>query len=267
MVKVKKSRYTLDTLRPLNIAYENNHFLDQSDVDKANAFVELIESTRKKGHPQPGDLMIYVSKHGDYYPSALIEKENENNITVCVNPFIPFVSRIGNRIVCDVSGGPFYQVEKSDAKFKGWDIAYFKDWGNCGPCANGAVTFAARVPLWEYREPDPLYGDFTTKEWERFYFSKDMNSEYLYQGNGKCFKSEEDFRQFIQDHEGTVFPGNWKNQVVVWCFRHSVKGISLEEWNMLDVPSSERVVQGRLQVVKIFKDMDKHESVFYYVSQ
>lgn len=268
-MKVTKNRYTLGTLLPLNIYYDNDHSLEQSDVDMANAFVELIERTRKEEHPQTGDLMIYVSKHGDYYPRALIEKEYENKMSVCENPYIPFVYRIGYGIGCDVSGGPFYQVKMSDAKFKGWNSAYFKDWGHCGPCANGAVTFAARVPLWEYREPDPLYGDFTTKDWERIYVIKntDRNSEYLYQGIGICCKSEEDFRQFLQDHEGTVFPGNWKNQVVVWCYRHSVKGISREHWNKLDVPALERVVQGRIQMVKLCKDMENHESVFYYVSQ
>lgn len=268
MLQATKNKYTLETLLPLNVSYDCEHCLTQSDVDMANTLVELIERTRTDEHPQVGDLMVHVSKHGDYSPRALIEKEYEGALSVCIHPYIPFVYRKGNGIGCDVSGGPFCRVEISDVEFKGWDTAYFKEWGHCGPRANGAVNFAASVALWEYREPDPLYGDFTTKDWQRIYVRKDtdVDAEYLYQGIGICCKDEEEFEEFLSDHEGTAFPGNWHNQVVVWCFKHSVKGISREQWDAMDIPVSERIVHGRRQPVKIYKDMENHESVFHYLS-
>lgn len=268
MLQATKNKYTLETLLPLNVSYDYDHYLTQSDVDMANTLVELIERTRTEEQPHAGDLMIHLSKHGDYSARALIEKECDGALSVCIHPYIPFVYRKGNGIGYDVSGGPFCKVEISDTKFKGWDTAYFKEWGHSGPRANGCVNFAARVALWEYREPDPLYGDFTTKDWQRIYVRKDTDRDagYLYQGIGMCCKDGEEFGQFLRDHEGTVFPGNWENQVVVWCFKHSVKESPREQWDAIDVPVSERVIHGRLQPVKICKDMEKHESVFHYVT-
>ena len=268
MLQATKNKYTLETLLPLNVSYDCEHCLTQSDVDMANTLVELIEQTRTDEHPQVGDLMVHISKHGDYSPCALIEKEYKGALSVCIHPYIPFVYRKDNGIGCDVSGGPFSRVEISDLEFKGWDTAYFKEWGHCGPRANGCVNFAAQVALWEYREPDPLYGDFTTKDWQRIYVRKDTDGDagYLYQGIGICCKDKEEFEEFLSDHEGTAFPGNWHNQVVVWCFKHSVKGISREQWDAMDITVSERVVHGRIQPVKICKDMENHESIFHYLS-
>lgn len=268
MLQATKNKYTLETLLPLNVSYDCEHCLTQSDVDIANTLVELIEQTRTDEHPQVGDLMVHISKHGDYSPCALIEKEYKGALSVCIHPYIPFVYRKDNGIGCDVSGGPFSRVEISDIEFKGWDTAYFKEWGHCGPRANGCVNFAAQVALWEYREPDPLYGDFTTKDWQRIYVRKDTDGDagYLYQGIGICCKDKEEFEEFLSDHEGTAFPGNWHNQVVVWCFKHSVKGISREQWDAMDITVSERVVHGRIQPVKICKDMENHESIFHYLS-
>lgn len=268
MLQATKNKYTLETLLPLNVSYDCEHCLTQSDVDMANTLVELIEQTRTDEHPQVGDLMVHISKHGDYSPCALIEKEYKGALSVCIHPYIPFVYRKDNGIGCDVSGGPFSRVEISDIEFKGWDTAYFKEWGHCGPRANGCVNFAAQVALWEYREPDPLYGDFTTKDWQRIYVRKDTDGDagYLYQGIGICCKDKEEFEEFLSDHEGTAFPGNWHNQVVVWCFKHSAKGISREQWDAMDIIVSERVVHGRIQPVKICKDMENHESIFHYLS-
>lgn len=267
MLQVTKNKYTQETLLPLNVSYVYDHHLTESDVDMANALVELIERTRTVEHPHSGDLMVHVSKHGDYSARALIEKEYDAVLSVCIHPSIPFVYRKENGLGYDVSGGPFDCVKISDVKLNGWDTAYFKEWGHSGPRANGCVYFAARVALWEYREPDPLYGDFTTKDWLRIYVRKDTDRDagYLYQGIGICCKDEKEFEEFLRDHEGTAFPGNWEDQVVVWCFKHSMKGISRQQWEAMDVPASERVIHGRLQPVKICKDKEKHESVFHYI--
>ena len=49
-----------------------------------------------------------------------------------------------------------------------WTEGAFKDWGHCGACANGSVTFIAKVPLWFYAEPNSRYGDFTTETYRKF---------------------------------------------------------------------------------------------------
>ncbi len=87
------------------------------------------------------------------------------------------------------------------------DGRVFKDWGHCGACANGSVSFLAKVPLWFYAEPNPRYGDFTTETYRKFYLHKREESENgnLYQGFDIAFRDEAEFRQFLKDYEGTVF--------------------------------------------------------------
>ena len=219
MLQATKNKYGIETLKTLNVLYDREHWLTQEDVDMANRYVELIERTRSETTPQIGDRLIYLSRHGDYYGNALIDSMDEKKglLSICEQPYVPFVWQSADNIRLSVSGGAFHHVKTDDLKFNGWTEGAFKDWGHCGSCAHGAVTFTAKVPQWIYREPEPLYGDFTTETYRRFYLHKDLEARNLYQSLDIAFHNEEDFRQFLQDYEGTVFKGNWKNQIVVWC--------------------------------------------------
>lgn len=219
MLQKAKKKYTVDTLKPLNVLYDHEHWLTQQDVDMANNYVELIERTRSEKTPQVGDRLIYVDRYGKYYGNALIEKREETSglIFICEEPYIPFVWEEYDGIGLSVSGGSFHHIAPRQLTFVRWTEGAFKDWGNCGACANGAVAFTARVPLWSYSEPNPLYGDFTTETWRQYFLTKDTSPEArnLYQGFDKAFRTEEDFQQFLKDYEGTVFKGNWENQIVL----------------------------------------------------
>lgn len=83
----------METLKPLNILYDHEHWLTQQDVDMANGYVELIERTRSEKTPQIGDRLIYVDRYGKYYGNALIENNDEESgrISICEEPYIPFV--------------------------------------------------------------------------------------------------------------------------------------------------------------------------------
>ena len=185
----------METLKPLNILYDHEHWLTQQDVDMANGYVELIERTRSEKTPQIGDRLIYVDRYGKYYGNALIENNDEESgrISICEEPYIPFVWEQDANIRLSVSGGAFHHIDPKQLKFVRWTEGAFKDWGNCGACANGAVTFTARVPLWSYSEPDPLYGDFTTETWRQYYLTKDTgpDARNLYQGYDIAFRTEE----------------------------------------------------------------------------
>ncbi len=74
MLQATKNKYTVETLKPLNILYDHEHRLTQQDVDMANGYVELIERTRSEKIPQVGDRLIYVDRYGKYYGNALIMK-------------------------------------------------------------------------------------------------------------------------------------------------------------------------------------------------
>ena len=217
MLQATKNKYTVEILKPLNVLYDREHWLAQQDVDMANNYVELIERTRSELTPQIGDRLVYVTEHGDYYGHALIDgrHEKEGSLSVCEEPYVPFVWEEDGNIRLSVSGGAFHSVNPKDMKFLKWTEGAFKDWGHCGGCANGTVTFLAKVPLWFYAEPSPRYGAFTTETYRKFYLNKRDESEEdnLYQGFDIAFRNESEFQQFLKDYEGTVFKGNWEARV------------------------------------------------------
>ena len=98
MLQATKNKYTVETLKPLNILYDHEHWLTQQDVDMANSYVELIERTRSEKIPQIGDRLIYVDRYGEYYGNALIENKDEENgrISICERPYVPFVWVMGH---------------------------------------------------------------------------------------------------------------------------------------------------------------------------
>lgn len=268
MLQKTKNKYTVETLKALNVSYDHDHRLTQEDTDMVNAYVELIEGTRSETTPQVGDRLIYTDRHGSHYGNALIEKAQETGcVYICEEPYIPFLWEEDGNIRLNVSGGAFHSVNPQEMKFVRWTEGAFKDWGHCGACANGAVAFTARVPLWSYSEPEPLYGKFTTETYRRFYLHRktDGDTGNLYQGDGIAFRDETEFRQFLKDYEGTVFKGNWENQIVVWCFRREYVFLPSAEWARIDVPAEERRLNFHPEQVKIVKDMEKHTTYFYRI--
>lgn len=269
MLQAIRNKYSIETLKPLNVSYDHQHWLTQKDVDMANRHVELIERTRSEAEPQVGDKLVYVTEHGDYYGHALIDsrRTTDGHLSVCEQPYVPFVWEENGDIRLNVSGGAFHFLDPRELKFLGWTEGAFKDWGHCGACGNGTVAFTARVPLWFYAEPNPRYGKFTTETYRRFYLSKKKEPEAgnLYQGHDAAFRDEAEFQQFLQDYEGTVFKGNWENQIVVWCFRREYVFLPLAEWEKVDAPVVERRLNFHPEQVKIVKDMEKHTTCFHRI--
>ena len=66
MLQATKNKYTVETLKPLNILYDHEHRLTQQDVDMANGYVELIERTRSEKIP----LLKTMMKRAVGFPSV-----------------------------------------------------------------------------------------------------------------------------------------------------------------------------------------------------
>ncbi len=264
MLQAIKNKYTVETLKPLNVSQDSEHWLTQRDVDMANNYVKPIELIRSKLTPQIGDRLIYMSKHGKYYGFALIDSIDKERglLSICEEPYVPFVWEDQNNIRLSVSGGAFHFVNPKKLKFVKCVKASFKDWGHCRACAHGVITFKARVPQWSYSEPDPLYGDFTTETQRQFYLSKNTESDarYLYSGDGVAFRDEEGYQQFLRDYEATLFPGQWESQLILWCFRREYIFLSSEEWEKIEAPIVERRLNFYPEKIKFVKDMNKHIS-------
>lgn len=260
----KAKRYTLETLLPLNVSYDNDHGLTQEDVDMVNSLVEVIESTRSRHTPKIGDRVVYTQKGGEYHSQALIEKKRDNQFYVCLDPYIPFVWESDTDIKVDVSGGPFYYADSEKFKFIGWTEADFKEWGHCGATANGTVRFMAKVPLWAYSEPNPLYRDFTTKDWKKITLRKREEGN-LYDSMQIAFRNEDELQEYVKDHNGTIFTCSNPTLFVLWCYKRQFEFLPLDEWKKIDAEAVERRLSYRPEQVKIVKDMENHISTFYRI--
>ena len=263
-----EDRYSRETLLPMNTLYDHEHHLTQEDVDMANKLVRHIERIRNPLVPQVGDRVRYTTRYGDFYGNALIEAVREGGtLSICLCPYVPFVWRIAGGIGCAVSGGPFTAVTSRVLQPRGSVQGDFCDWGHCGACGNGAVRFCADVPLWEYRESEPLYGDFTTEKWRKISLYKDTENLHgdLYRGDCISFRTEEEFRRFLSDYEGTVFAALDPKSVIIWCYWDKQTAVSQEKWDALDAPVSERRIYNTPQPVKLVKDHGRHTTVCYFV--
>lgn len=268
MLQARTAAYDLQSLLPMNRSYDHEHHLNQEDVDMVNDLVAHIERTRSSRQPRIGDRVVYISKDGDWYGNALIEKFKGGACSLCLDPYTPFIWKSPLGIGCSVSGGPFTSVPTAELHFVGWTEECYKDWGHCGACGNGSVTFKARVAQWSYRAPNPIYGEeLMTETWRKLYITKRElpDSPYLYHGDGFTLRDNAEFDQFVQNFEGKVFAGYGENQFVVWCYRDVLQPLSQKEWDALDAPVSSRRIYNAEQPVKVVKKHSTHERICYYV--
>ena len=114
-----KEKYSIETLRERNVSYDYQHWPTQEDVDMANSYVELIERTRSEITLQIGDRLVYVTEHGDYYGNALIDSRSakEGYLSVCEQPYVPFVWEEDGNIGLSVSGGALYLAKQKGTAF------------------------------------------------------------------------------------------------------------------------------------------------------
>lgn len=241
--KPEKNKYTESSLISLNGSYHYDHEIKQSDVDMANRYVRLIESTRSEKQPRNGDMIRLTTRHGDYYPYAHLEKLYEDGFSACEQPYFPFIypHPSKNGISCSTSGGAWLSIPPKSLKYVGKEEKYFKDWGWRGARGNGAVCFKAEVSVWEYTEPDPVYDHYTTKDWRKTHLSKDVTSpkpDYLYYGNGIAFKTQQELDEYINLFRGKLYNVYWPNSFELWCYFENQIKIPSEKWQALDLPET-----------------------------
>lgn len=267
-MQAQTQKYNIGTLRPMNGSYDREHTLTERDVDTVNGMTALIEDTRTD-EPATGDRMLFTNRYGDYYPSALVEKRSGGELVVCEQPFVPFVFQSPDGISLSVSGGGFVGIPVHEPEYVGKTQGDFKLWGHKGSCGNGAVTFRAKVNLWEYAEPNPLYGDFSTKLWRKIHFYKSQHPAcdgYLYKDDNIYLPDEESFQQFLNTYCGTVFPGSMPNTYVVWCYREKFMGISRADWNSINEEAIFRQDGCTVREVKVARDYENRILRSYYVT-
>ena len=119
------------------------------------------------------------------------------------------------------------------------------------------------------KEPEPLHGDYSTKDYDKYYISYCVDSsgrpkdgEYRYIGNDIAFRTTADYEAWRNTLRGVEFAGNWENQKVIFIYKRIEKLITEQEYNSLDLPVDTRTCNGTIQV-KVKYDDDIHTITEY----
>ena len=267
--------YTIEELSKINQRYLGTHLgLTEGDLCKANDYVQHIEKSRSTITPKVGDILIYTNKYGDYHARAHIEKIHENSKAyICETPYVPFVSKNGNEISCNTSGGAWIDLSIKEFKYVGTSKKTFCDWGSCGACADGAIEFEANVSVWQYQEEGQLYIDlksgqpFTTQYYNKHYISyraEPNNNGYRFFGDSIAWKNQKDFQAWLRTFRGVVFKGNWENQIIVWTWKENKQMVSPEEFESINGIDDVILLNGLLKCKRVY-DKDNHIVNTYYV--
>lgn len=150
--------YTRETLIALNPSYHHEHRVTDTDVEKINRLVRLIEAARQgePSWPIDGDRIICVSpEKGVVSRHGHIQKQQSFGywMTICTHPFTPFIDV---SLASDASGGYWIIVKETDRAaftFVGKEPKTFCAWGHVGMTRNGAIDFQAQVNVWEFTSP------------------------------------------------------------------------------------------------------------------
>ena len=259
-------RYNIETLKKENALYDMEHTVTQSDADKANRYVALIESSRNDNRPMPGDVVRFTDKHGDYYENAHIEKvdDADKEVYICERPYVPFIRPSKTGISCNTSGGAWANIPMQ-LKRIGKQQKTFCDWGHCGACGNGAIHFRAEVNVWEYIAPDALFDGFSTKLWRKMYVSRtNKDAYYQYLSDKIAWRNRNELNEFVEKYKGVVFGGHYPNQLIIWCYREQTVRVSLEEFEKLDLPNTTILLNG-LKPAKMQVD-DVNKTIIHYAN-
>lgn len=259
--------YDIKALAAINERFIFAHLaLTDSDVAHANHMSKLIEQTRNSSRPMPGDIVEFTNRYGEYYRNTHIENVDENELHICEEPYIPFVKEANGNIYFSTSGGVWGYISRN-LKRIGTRPKCFKDWGHCGVCADGAVDFFAEVNVWEYVEPNPFFGSYTTKDYCKQFISYDPKDSspwgYHYYGDGHAYRTEKQYLAWLTTYYGVEFEGFWENQTVVFHYRKNELLISKDEWNALELPTDTRMMNGTIIDIKFHTDEETH-TIFEY---
>ena len=228
--------YTIESMIKINPIYHANHRIQQADANIANKYVEIVEKSRTDDKIQVGDIIELTTSYGDYFKNAHVENFNseKNEWNICERAAIPFISSPikENNIRCLTSGGPWSNVP-NNLKLISKRKKEFMVFGFSGACANGAIYFEALVNAWEYKQPNPLYGEYTTKNYDRYYISYIVESfgdyktgEYVCFTNSFTFPTTANYEAWRDTFRGVEFEGGSPNQKVVFVYKRIEKLIT-----------------------------------------
>lgn len=262
-------KYTKESLTEINTRFCHAHYygITDSDLEMANNYVRLIESTRSTTEPKAGDRIRYINKYGDYYERAHIELVRDGIANICENPYVPFIGKRedGSGIYCNTSGGAWDNIPVDKLTYVGTEEKTFCDWGHCHACADGAVEFKAEVSVWEY---DCHETPYTTKTHNRMFVSYSKESDkygYRFVGEGKAWKNELEFQAWLETVHGEAFKGGWHTQLIIWYAKQKEIHCSPKEYEALELPEDSFLMNAYIRRCKRSYDEKNNTLTTYFV--
>lgn len=228
--------YTVETLQRLNDSHDYGYSVTQSDTDKVNRLIKGIQQERNR-HEKPiaGDIIGYTSRNGDFFSSAHIGRVRDKNYEICLSDIVPFCYENENGTGYDIHEGVWVHPKNAVLKPAGIKVVLFRTWGHTGRCDHGFIYFKTFVRSWEYAEPEPMFGEYTTRNWTKYLISScpdpERKGEFFYKANGFTLYSRTELDRLAKTLHGELFNGIYRNSLVLWGYRMVWKILVEQEWN------------------------------------
>lgn len=224
------TRYTVETLKKENYHFDNEYGVTETDVEKVNKIIDVIENSRSTERVQVGDVVQYTNEYGEYFPHAMITKINDD-VEICENGSM-HTSIYDDEFCHSTSGGSFSHHEMNGFTYIGKTTRTFWTFGHNGACANGGVYFTATVNLWECNDNKEM---FSTKTHDKYYLSyRKSDSEYQYFVGNHAWRTEEEMQSWLRTHRAIVTGKTWGGSVI-WTYKEVEHHCSNTEYDALNI--------------------------------
>lgn len=262
-------KYTLETLKKENELFDSYYGLDESDVEKVNRIIEMIERSRSADVIQKYDVVEYTNEYGEYFPKATATMKREGSIELCENAGV-HLNICDNELCGSASGGAFSHHKESEFTYKGTSSNTFWTWGNAGACANGGVYFTATVNLWECNDNKEM---FSTKTHDKYYLSyrkTENNRDYQYFASkagvsSYAWRTEEDMQAWLRTKRAVVTEKNTWGGAVIWTYKEIEHHLSDIEFDALNAQEDIFLMNGSKRRCKRVYDDKNYILHTYFV--
>lgn len=158
-------KYTLESLKQLNIIYDRRYEITPYDVETVNEMIELIENSRDQETPALGDIVRFRKQIGEPFELAHIERIKGEELHICENldPLLLSVSLYGNLSTITMNRNG--QHIPNQLKFLRKTSKAFQMIGHINERETGKIKFYADVNMWELCEMNSYIIDSNVSEY------------------------------------------------------------------------------------------------------
>lgn len=229
-------KYTVETLKKENELFNRYYGINNSDVEKVNHLIDMIEKSRSVESIQAYDVVEYTNEYGEYFPKATATMKKEKDIELCENARI-HLSIYDDELCGSASGGSFSHHKELEFTYKGTAIKTFWTWGNAGARANGGIYFTATVNLWECNNNKERY---STKTHDKYYLShRKSDSDYQYFASHNtmscwAWETEEEMQAWLRTYRAVTDGEVTWGGSVIWIYKEVEHHCSNTEYEALN---------------------------------